>query len=111
MDGPSTSLRLRVRASNASSTQSFGALEALSPGATRSEVVGRHGEAWKIRVHAPPEDGQANRAVVDLLVNTLEISRARIEIHRGHASRDKSVLVHGVTNDEAERRLAAWEAT
>ena len=92
MDGPSTSLRLRV-----------------SPGATRSEIVGRHGEAWKIRVRAVPEDGRANRAVVDLLAETLEIPRGSIEIRRGHASRDKSVLVHGVTTDEAERRLAARE--
>ena len=94
MDGPSTSLRLRV-----------------TPGATRSEIVGRYGEAWKIRVHASPEDAQANRAVVDLLAETLEIPRGRIEIRRGHASRDKSVLVHGVTSDEAELRLAARKAT
>ncbi len=83
----------------------------VTPGATRSEIVGRHGEVWKIRIHAPPKDGQATRAVVDLLAKTFEISRARNEIRRGHASRDKSVLIHGVTNDEAERRLAAWEAT
>ena len=107
MDGPSTSLRLRVRASNATWPQSFVALEALSPGASRSESVGRHGEAWKIRVRAAPEDGQANRAVVDLLAETLEIPRGRIEIRQGHASRDKSVLVHDVTSDEAERRLVA----
>ncbi len=94
MDGPSTSLRLRV-----------------SPGATRSEIVGRHGDAWKIRVNAAPEHGQANRAVVDLLAERLEIPRGRIEIRRGHSSRDKSVLVQGVTSDEAERRLAAREAT
>ena len=94
MDGPSTSLRLRV-----------------SPGASRSEIVGRHGEAWKIRVRAVPEDGQANRAVVELLADTLEIPRGRIEIRRGHASRDKSVLVRSMTSDEADRRLAAREAT
>jgi len=89
VDGASISLRLPV-----------------TPGATRFEIVGRHGEVWKIRIHAPPEDGQANRAD-----KAFEISRARNEIRRGHASRDKSVLSHGVTNDEAERRLAAWEAT
>ena len=94
MDGPSISLRLRV-----------------SPGASRSEIVGRYGEAWKIQVNAVPEDGQANRAVVDLLAETLEVPRGRIEIRRGHSSRDKSVLVLGVTSDEAERRLAAREAT
>ncbi len=93
MDGASISLRLPV-----------------TPGATSSEIVGRH-EVWKIRIHAPPEDGRENRAVVDLLAKTFEISRARNEIRRGHAYRDKSVLVHGVTNDEAEGRLAAWEAT
>lgn len=93
MDGPSTRLRLRV-----------------SAGAPRSEIVGRHGEAWKVRVDAAPESGKANRAVVDLLATTLAISRGSIEIRRGQTSRDKSVIVHGVTTDGAERRLAAKEA-
>lgn len=79
MVGPSARLRLRV-----------------IPGASRSEVVGRHGEAWKLRVTAPAESGKANDAVVDLLATTLEIPRARIEIVSGRGSRDKTVVVEGL---------------
>ena len=90
MDGPSTRLHLRV-----------------SPGASRSEIVGRHGDAWKVRVAAPPESGKANDALVELLASTLGISRSGIEILSGHGSRDKTVVVQGLGNAEIAARLAA----
>jgi uncharacterized protein (TIGR00251 family) len=86
--GPTTRLRLRV-----------------SPGASRSGVVGRHGEVWKVRVTAPPENGKANDAVLDLLATTLEIPRARIEIVSGHGSRDKTVAVDGLPVEEIDALL------
>jgi uncharacterized protein len=89
-DGPSTRLRLRV-----------------SPGASRSEVVGPHGEAWKVRVTAAPESGKANEAVRDLLADALGIPRSSTEIVSGSGSRDKVVLVRGLTASEAEHRLGA----
>jgi uncharacterized protein len=88
VDGPTTRLRLRV-----------------SPGASRSEVVGPHGDAWKVRVTAPPESGKANEAVRDLLATALGIPRTDTEIVGGASSRDKVLAVRGLTADEAERRL------
>ena len=90
MEAPSTRLRLRV-----------------SPGASRSEVVGRHGDAWKVRVAAPAESGKANDAVVALLAGALDVPRARIEIVSGHGSRDKTVAVAGLTENDVDERLAA----
>ncbi|MDQ3086195.1 MAG: DUF167 domain-containing protein [Actinomycetota bacterium] len=78
----------------------------MSPGAPRSEIVGRHGEAWKVRVAAAPESGKANRAVVDLLSATFEIPRARITIVNGKTSRDKTVIVEGLTSEVAGERLS-----
>jgi uncharacterized protein len=90
LDGPTTRLRLRV-----------------TPGASRSEVVGPHGEAWKVRVAAAPENGKANEAVRDLLATALGISRASTEIVSGTTSRDKVVAVRGLTREEAEARLGS----
>jgi uncharacterized protein (TIGR00251 family) len=79
----------------------------VSPGAARTEVVGRHGEAWKVRVHAPPERGKANDAVVRLLADTLAVPVACVTLVAGHGERDKVVELSGLDADEIERRLDA----
>jgi uncharacterized protein len=76
------------------------------PGARDSGVVGRHGEAWKVRVTAPPERGRANDAAVRLLADTLRIAPESVTLVAGHGSRDKVVEVAGLDRAEAERRLA-----
>jgi uncharacterized protein (TIGR00251 family) len=79
----------------------------VSPGASRSAIVGRHGEGWKVRVAAPPESGKANDALVALLASTLGVSRSGIEILSGHGSRDKTVVVRGLGDEEIAARFAA----
>jgi uncharacterized protein len=74
----------------------------VQPGARRSEVVGWHGDALKVRVAAPPVDGKANRAVVELLASALE---ADVEIVEGASGRRKRVKLSGVTADEVRARL------
>ena len=79
----------------------------VSPGAAGSAIVGRHGAAWKVRVDAPPADGKANAAVIRLLAATLAVPTGAVEIVSGHGSRDKTVALAGIDNDEIERRLGA----
>ncbi len=62
------------------------------PGASRTEIKGRYGDAIKIRVSAPPEGGRANRAVVDLLER---IVGGTTEIVKGRTSPSKTVLIRG----------------
>ena len=81
----------------------------VSPGARRTELVGRHGDSWKVRVAAPPEDGRANDALVGLLAERLELPRRDVSVVSGHAGRDKIVELAGIAEAEAERRLV--EAT
>jgi uncharacterized protein YggU (UPF0235/DUF167 family) len=88
MAKPSTRVRLRV-----------------SPGARRSELAGRHGEGWKLRVAAAPEGGRANEAVLDLLAAELELPRRSLSIVSGHSAREKVVLLEGIDRAESERRL------
>ena len=90
MSGPSTSLRLRV-----------------VPGAPRPGIVGRYGDAWKIRVSAAPEGGKANAATLELLSRALDVPLQSLELLSGKASRDKVVAVRGMSATEAEGRLTA----
>ena len=89
MSGGATRLRLRV-----------------VPGARSPGVVGRHGDAWKLRVTAPPERGRANDAALQLLAESLHVQPANVRLVSGHASRDKIVEVTGIAPSEAERRLS-----
>lgn len=94
MDGASIRLRLRV-----------------SPGSTRPGIVGRHGTAWKVRVAAAPERGQANQALLELLAGVLRVPSARLELRRGRTARDKIVEVAGISGDEADRLLSGAAET
>ena len=77
----------------------------VSPGASRAEVVGRHGDGWKVRVPAPPERGRANDAVLGLLADTLGVDRRDVTLVSGRGSRDKIVEVGGLPAEETERRM------
>jgi uncharacterized protein len=77
----------------------------VAPGAARSAIVGRHGDAWKLRVRGAPERGRANADVLSLLAETLGVPERSLTLVSGHASRDKVVQLTGLDADEAERRL------
>jgi uncharacterized protein len=79
----------------------------VTPGARRSGIVGRYGEAWKVRVAAPPEDGRANAAVVRLLAETLELPRESVTLVSGHGTRDKVVELSGLDQERIAERLAS----
>jgi uncharacterized protein (TIGR00251 family) len=63
------------------------------PGAKRSEVVGLHGEALKVRIAAPALDGRANSALEALVADRLGIACSRVRVVRGARSRDKRLAV------------------
>ncbi len=77
----------------------------VSPGATRTELAGRHGDAWKVRVSAAPDRGRANDVVVGLLAERLRLPRSAVSLVAGRTSRDKIVELRGLGPDEAARRL------
>jgi hypothetical protein len=58
-------------------------------------------------VSAPAEGGRANDAVVDLLSATLAVPRAAVRLTAGAASRDKLVVLDGLTGADVDSRLAA----
>jgi uncharacterized protein (TIGR00251 family) len=77
------------------------------PGASRSEIVGRLGEALKVRVAAPPEGGKANREILELLAERLGLPATGVSLVSGTASPAKVVELRGVTAEQAWARLLA----
>ena len=77
----------------------------VSPGARKTEIAGRHGDAWKVRVAAPAEGGRANDAVLKLLAERVGLPRRALSIVSGHTGRDKVVRMAGIGPRETERRL------
>jgi uncharacterized protein YggU (UPF0235/DUF167 family) len=70
-------------------------------------VAGRHGDGWRLRVAAPPEDGRANRAVEQLVAWTVGIDSRDVRIVRGFTARDKVIEIDGVDVATVERALTA----
>lgn len=78
----------------------------VQPRSSRAGVDGLHGEALRLRVNAPPVDGAANAAVIELLAGVLGVPRRAVRIVSGDASRTKVIEVEGV-GAEAVHALGA----
>lgn len=65
----------------------------VQPKSARSQVVGAQGEALKLKVTAPPVEGAANKACIELLARELGVPKSCLEITSGQAGRSKTVLV------------------
>lgn len=78
--------------------------------ASRSEIVGLHGAALKVRLQAPPVEGAANEALVILLAERLGVARRSVRVVAGATSRAKTVEIEGTT-ESAVRALAVPPGT
>jgi uncharacterized protein (TIGR00251 family) len=79
----------------------------VQPRATRTEVVGRHGDAIKVRVHAPPVDGAANQELLRFLAERLDLPRSALRLVAGESGRRKRVAVTGGPPDPVGRLLGS----
>jgi len=77
----------------------------VQPGAGRTSLVGRHGDALKVRVAVPPEQGRANQACTELLSATFGLAEGQVELVGGRTSRSKRVRLRGLELDEFRRLL------
>jgi uncharacterized protein (TIGR00251 family) len=79
----------------------------VQPRASRTRIVGRHGDALKVQVQATPVGGAANAAVVALLAETLGVPPRAVRLRHGAASRDKLFEVETTDLPGAQQRLEA----
>jgi len=66
------------------------------PRASRTEIIGLHGQALRVRLSAPPVGGAANAALLELLADSMGLRRDQLELVAGHASRHKTVGIAGL---------------
>ena len=60
----------------------------------------------KARLTAPPVDGAANAALIQLLAERLAVPRRTITIVRGATNRQKTVEIADLTPEELQRKLS-----
>jgi len=89
-DSPSNAVTLSIR---------------IQPRASKSGLTLRENGGIKIRLTAPPVDGAANEALIRFLADCFSVSKSRVGIVSGHASRDKLVRIEGIGREDAERVL------
>jgi hypothetical protein len=77
----------------------------VQPGAGRTAIVGRHGDALKVRVAAPPSGGRANEACVELIAGVLGVKNSQVTLSGGESSRQKRLTVSGIEPEEVTRLL------
>lgn len=75
------------------------------PRSSRDQIVGEEQGALKIKVQAPPVEGAANDAVVDLLAEWVQRPKKSLSVISGHQSRHKVVRILGIKASEVLKRL------
>lgn len=77
----------------------------VRPCSTRQGIGPVEGDTVTVRLNAPPVEGKANKALVSLLAESLDIAKSRIEIVSGARGRNKVVSVEGLSPADVMSRL------
>jgi len=77
----------------------------IVPNSKKNSVSGRHGDAIKIKIAAPPIDGKANKALVAFLARKLSLTKGNIVIKSGSSSRIKTIVITGIDKKHVESTL------
>ena len=77
----------------------------VQPKASRQELSGVREGVLRLRLTAPPVEGAANEACRIFLAELFQISKSRVQIIRGHQSRQKWIQIQGMTSKTIFKRL------
>lgn len=77
----------------------------IQPNASKNEIIGPHNGALKVKIKAPPVEGQANKELIHFLAKCLQVQKRQIEILRGESGRQKQVFIADVTAEQIRRQL------
>jgi len=75
------------------------------PRSSHSKIVGLQNNAVKIKLNKPPKDGQANAECCSVVAKYFGVPKTRVSVLRGMTSRQKTILVEGVTVNEVAAKF------
>ncbi len=78
----------------------------LHPRAKKNVITGELGDALKVSLTAPPIDGRANEACIELFAKLLKVPRSSVTIASGQTSRNKVIRVTGLSAEEVRKHIA-----
>lgn len=79
----------------------------VQPRASRTNVAGELDGALKVRLAAPPVDGEANEELIRFLAKLFDVPRAQIVIRSGQTSRNKLIAIDGISVERGGQMLQA----
>lgn len=75
------------------------------PRASKSEIVGEHDGALKVRITAPPVDGAANAELIRLLAKSFGVPRSDVSLVGGESSKNKRIKIENLSRSGFNKLL------
>lgn len=77
----------------------------VQPNAPRSEIIGEYNQLLKIKIKSPPVEGKANDEIIRFFSDIFHLAKNKIEILSGDKSKQKRVLMKGLTVSQIQEVL------
>jgi len=77
----------------------------VQPRASKNEIVGEYDGALKIKLTAPPVEGEANEALINFLAQFLKIPRKDVILVKGETARHKTIAVNGINREQFMEKI------
>lgn len=78
----------------------------VQPRAAKNQLSGAYEDAVKVRLTAPPVDGEANQACIEFFAKLFGVAKSQVELVAGHTGRSKIIKVLGITSQQALKVLS-----
>jgi uncharacterized protein (TIGR00251 family) len=75
------------------------------PRSSRPGIDGLVGDAVKVRIRCAPVDGKANKELIETLADEFGVAKSSVVFKSGETSKQKRLLLRGVSAADVERRL------
>ncbi|UYL10170.1 DUF167 family protein [Bdellovibrio sp. SKB1291214] len=79
----------------------------IQPKSSKNQIVGPHNGMLKIKIAAPPVDGEANSELIEYLSKFFKVPKRNIALVKGDTGRQKTVDIEGITLNDAHKLVTA----